>query len=66
MIKMKKYHANSITEFKEMLSIVPSETIMYHGKEEIIFQHENYGRGEIQIAEHLQPLKVSDFKDPKR
>ncbi|HEY3250513.1 MAG TPA: hypothetical protein VGK25_05290, partial [Ignavibacteria bacterium] len=56
--------ANSITEFKEMLSIVPAETIMYHGKRNH-FSAWLMARGEIQIAEHLQPLKVSDFKGPE-
>jgi len=56
--------ANSIAEFKDMLSIVPSETIMYHGKRNH-FSAWLMARGEIQIAEHLEPLKVSDFKGPE-
>ncbi|HJY62516.1 MAG TPA: PEP/pyruvate-binding domain-containing protein [Ignavibacteria bacterium] len=56
--------AHSIAEFKDMLSIVPSETIMYHGRRNH-FSAWLMARGEIQIAEHLQPLKVSDFKGPE-
>lgn len=56
--------ANSLAEFKDMLSIVPSETIMYHGKRNH-FSAWLMARGEIQIAEHLEPLKVTDFKGPE-
>jgi len=56
--------AHSIAEFKDMLSIVPSDTIIYHGKRNH-FSAWLMARGEIQIAEHLQPLKVTDFKGPE-
>lgn len=47
-----------------MLSIIPAETVMYHGKRNH-FSAWLMARGEIHIAEHLQPLKVTDFKGPE-
>lgn len=52
--------ATSIAEFKQMLDEVPSETVMYHGTRNH-FSAWLMARGEIQIAEHLEQLKVTDF-----
>lgn len=54
--------ATSLAEFKYMLSTVPSETVMYHGMRNH-FSAWLMARGEIQIAEHLEQLKVTDFPD---
>jgi CheY-like chemotaxis protein len=52
--------ASSLAEFKSMLGKVPSETVMYHGTRNH-FSAWLMARGEIQIAEHLEQLKVTDF-----
>jgi CheY-like chemotaxis protein len=52
--------ASSLAEFKAKLDEVPSETVMYHGTRNH-FSAWLMARGEIQIAEHLEQLKVTDF-----
>lgn len=52
--------ASSLAEFKAKLDEVPSETVMYHGLRNH-FSAWLMARGEIQIAEHLEQLKVTDF-----
>lgn len=52
--------ASSLAEFKDMLGKVPSDTVMYHGTRNH-FSAWLMARGEIQIAEHLEQLKVTDF-----
>ncbi len=52
--------ANSIEEFKHLLKKVPSESVLYHGGRNH-FSAWLMARGEIQIAEHLEELKVTDF-----
>ncbi len=54
--------APSLAEFKAILGEVPSETVMYHGTRNH-FSAWLMARGEIQIAEHLEQLKVTDFAD---
>ncbi len=56
--------ASSLAEFKKLLGEVPSESILYHGTRNH-FSAWLMARGEIQIAEHLQPMKVSDFPNPE-
>jgi CheY-like chemotaxis protein len=52
--------ADSIEEFKSLLKIVPSGSVLYHGSRNH-FSAWLMARGEIQIAEHLEKLKVTDF-----
>lgn len=52
--------ATSIDEFKYWLKKVPSESVLYHGSRNH-FSAWLMARGEIQIAEHLEELKVTDF-----
>ena len=52
--------ADSIADFKDYLEAVPAESVLYHGSRNH-FSAWLMARGEIRIAEHLQPIKVSDF-----
>lgn len=52
--------ASSIEEFKYLLKKVPAESVIYHGLRNH-FSAWLMARGEIQIAEHLEGLKISDF-----
>lgn len=52
--------ATSIDEFKHQLKKVPAESVFYHGGRNH-FSAWLMARGEIQIAEHLEKLKISDF-----
>ncbi|MEO8513571.1 MAG: PEP/pyruvate-binding domain-containing protein [Ignavibacteria bacterium] len=52
--------ASSIEEFKYLLKKVPSESVLYHGSRNH-FSAWLMARGEIQIAEHLEELKITDF-----
>ena len=52
--------ASSIEEFKYLLKKVPSESVIYHGSRNH-FSAWLMARGEIQIAEHLEKLKITDF-----
>jgi DNA-binding NarL/FixJ family response regulator len=54
--------ASSIDEFKYKLKKVPSESVIYHGTRNH-FSAWLMARGEIQIAEHLEKLKVTDFNN---
>lgn len=53
-------HASSIDEFKRLLKKVPAESVLYHGSRNH-FSAWLMARGEIQIAEHLEELKITDF-----
>ncbi|HMT12772.1 MAG TPA: hypothetical protein PKA39_14240, partial [Ignavibacteria bacterium] len=52
--------ASSMEEFKYLLKKVPSESVIYHGSRNH-FSAWLMARGEIQIAEHLEKLKITDF-----
>lgn len=52
--------ASSIEEFKYLLKKVPADSVLYHGVRNH-FSAWLMARGEIQIAEHLEKLKVTDF-----
>jgi CheY-like chemotaxis protein len=52
--------ANSMQEFKQLLSTVPDQSLVYHANRNH-FSSWLMARGEIQIAKQLQPVKVSDF-----
>ncbi|MCI0448768.1 MAG: hypothetical protein L0Y79_03150 [Chlorobi bacterium] len=52
--------AASIAEFKDYLEAVPADSVLYHGSRNH-FSAWLMARGEIRIAEQLQPIKVSDF-----
>ncbi|KXK45145.1 MAG: phosphoenolpyruvate synthase [Chlorobi bacterium OLB5] len=52
--------ASSFEEFKRLLKKVPAESVLYHGSRNH-FSAWLMARGEIQIAEHLEKLKISDF-----
>jgi CheY-like chemotaxis protein len=52
--------ASSIEEFKHLLKKVPAESVIYHGSRNH-FSAWLMARGEIQIAEHLEKLKITDF-----
>ncbi len=52
--------ASSIEEFKYLLKKVPAESVIYHGSRNN-FSAWLMARGEIQIAEHLEELKITDF-----
>ncbi|MBZ0203022.1 MAG: DUF5752 family protein [Ignavibacteria bacterium] len=54
--------ANSLEEFKSQLKNVPSQSVLYHGTRNH-FSAWLMARGEIQIAENLERLKVTDFPD---
>lgn len=56
--------ADSISVFKRLLGSVPSVSILYHSRRNH-FSAWLMARGEIQIAEHLQQLKVTDFSGPE-
>lgn len=53
--------ASSFEEFKRLLKKVPAESVYYHGSRNH-FSAWLMARGEIQIAEHLEKLKISDFE----
>lgn len=52
--------ASSIDEFKHLLKKIPAESVIYHGSRNH-FSAWLMARGEIQIAEHLEKLKITDF-----
>ena len=52
--------ATSIEEFKSLLKNIPSQSVLYHGSRNH-FSAWLMARGEIQIAERLEELKVTDF-----
>lgn len=54
--------SSSLKEFRKNLKKVPDETIVYHASRNH-FSAWLMARGEIRIAEKLQPVKVSDFKN---
>ncbi len=52
--------AQSMAEFKQLLSTVPDESLVYHANRNH-FSGWLMARGEIQIAKNIQPIQVSDF-----
>jgi hypothetical protein len=55
--------AKSLKEFEKQIETIPMESLIYHGKRNH-FSLWLMARGEIKIAKMINPLKVSDFKDP--
>lgn len=54
--------SSSLKQLRKYLKKVPDETIVYHASRNH-FSAWLMARGEIRIAEKLQPVKVSDFKN---
>ena len=54
--------AQNLQEFQEMFKVIPPEALAYHGKRNS-FSTWLMARGEINIAEHLLPYQLEDFKD---
>ena len=57
--------ARNLHEFEQLVSEVPVESLVYHGKTND-FSTWLLARGEINIAERLIPYKTSDFDDPAK
>jgi hypothetical protein len=55
--------ASSLKEFERNLETIPDESLIYHGKRNH-FSLWLMARGEIQIARVINPLKITDFKNP--
>ncbi len=55
--------AKSLKEFEKHIASIPSESLVYHGKRNH-FSLWLMARGEIKIAKMIQPVKVTDFKNP--
>ena len=53
--------SRNLTQFRKQLRRVPDETVVYHAMRNH-FSSWLMARGEIRIAEKLQPIKVTDFK----
>lgn len=54
--------AEDISQFEEMLSLIPDESIAYHAKHNS-FSTWLMARGEITLAERLRPYRFDDFDD---
>ena len=54
--------SRNLTQFRKQLRRVPDETVVYHAMRNH-FSSWLMARGEIRIAEKLQPIKVTDFKN---
>lgn len=54
--------SRNLSQFRRQLRRVPDETIVYHASRNH-FSSWLMARGEIRIAEKLQPVKVTDFKN---
>lgn len=52
--------ARSLREFENLLQTVPDESLYEHGKENQ-FSLWLMSRGEIELAKHLNPVKISEF-----
>jgi CheY-like chemotaxis protein len=55
--------SKGLYQFRKQLRRVPDETIVYHAMRNH-FSAWLMARGEIRIAKKLQPIKVSDFRNP--
>ncbi|HYX08130.1 MAG TPA: PEP/pyruvate-binding domain-containing protein [Bacteroidales bacterium] len=55
--------AKSMKEFENFIGSIPAESLVYHGKRNH-FSLWLMARGEIKIAKMINPVKVSDFKNP--
>ena len=56
--------AKSLKEFEKNLSIIPEESLIYHGQRNH-FSMWLMARGEIQIAKNISAYKTHDFKNPE-
>lgn len=56
--------ARNITEFQEKLMDIPEGALQYHGSRNS-FSTWLMARGEINTAERLRPMQMSDFSSPK-
>jgi len=56
--------ARTLSEFEQHLKTIPDESIIYHATKNH-FSLWLMARGEIQVAQIINPSKVSDFKDAK-
>ncbi len=57
--------ARNLHEFERLISEVPVESLVYHGKSND-FSTWLVARGEINIAERLIPYKIEEFADPSK
>ena len=57
--------AKSMVEFESYLKTVPDDSLIYHAVKNQ-FSLWLMARGEIQIAKIINPLKITDFQDPKQ
>ncbi len=57
--------ARNLHEFEELVSIVPMESLLYHGQANN-FSTWLMARGEINMAERLIPYKAEDFDNPEK
>jgi len=55
--------AKTLREFESNIDTIPAESVIYHGKRNH-FSLWLMARGEIKIAKMIQPVSVSDYKDP--
>ncbi len=53
--------ARTLKEFENLISKIPAESLIYHGKRNH-FSLWLMARGEIKIAKMINPVKISDFK----
>ncbi|MCK5076100.1 MAG: pyruvate, phosphate dikinase, partial [Calditrichia bacterium] len=53
-------HAATMDEFEKVIMEVPDDSLVYHTKRDH-FSAWLMARGEIQIAKHIRPLKITDF-----
>lgn len=56
--------AKSLKEFEKQIETIPIESLLYHGRRNH-FSLWLMARGEIRIAKLINPVKVSDFKEPQ-
>ena len=55
--------AKSLKEFEKQIETIPIESLIYHGKRNH-FSLWLMARGELKIAKLINPVKISDFKEP--
>lgn len=56
--------AKSLKEFEDQIETIPIESLIYHGKRNH-FSLWLMARGEIKIAKLINPVKITDFKEPQ-
>jgi CheY-like chemotaxis protein len=56
--------ASNMLEFENLLSKVPVDSILYHGRRNH-FSSWLVAHGEIQIARRIRPMKINNFPDPE-